>query len=200
MSKSCVIVITIAVFLGFLQYARADGLIHRFGGGSHYWTLVDEFLGFLQYARADGLSHRFGGGIHYWTVVDDVDLEEVDKDGVGWFVSYQLRPESLLGFELDLEVLPDDFSGARETVYAPQAHGIIGDTLYAAVGIGIYYSDDDFAEDPFFNLRAGINLELLPRLFFDVSGNYRFTEWDNSITRDIDTDTVTIAAAVRLEL
>ena len=158
------------------------------------------FMGLSQSGWAGGSGHRLGGGIHYWTVVDDVDLEMIDEDGVGWFVSYQLRPGGLLGFELDLEVLPDDFAGARDTVLAPHAYGIIGDTLYAAVGIGIYYSDNDFAEDPFYILRAGIDLELLPGIHLDLSGNYRVTEWDNSITRDIDTDTVTLAAAARLEL
>ena len=158
------------------------------------------FMGLSLSSWAGGAGHRIGGGVQYWTVVDDVDLEMIDEDGVGWFVSYQLRPGGLLGFEFDVEVLPDDFAGARDTVLAPQAYGIVGDTLYAAVGVGIYYSDNDFAEDPFYILRAGINLELLPRIHFDVSGNYRFTEWDDSITRDIDTDTVTLAAAVRFEL
>lgn len=163
-------------------------------------VILAVFIGLSQSVRAGGTGHRIGGGIHYWTVVDDVGLEMVDEDGVGLFVSYQLRLGGLLGFEFDVELLPDNFAGAHDTVLAPQAYGTLGDTLYSAIGMGIYYSDNDFSEDPFYILRAGINLELLPRIHFDVYGNYRFTEWDDSITRDIDTDTVTLAAAARLEL
>ena len=56
-----------------------------------------------------------------------------------------------------------------------------------------------FSKDPFFVLRAGLNLELLPSLFFDFNVNYRFEEWKDLQDRDtrIDSDTVMLGAALR---
>ena len=138
--------------------------------------------------------------MHYWAAVEDVDIDTIDEDGYAWIFSYQLRPTSLSAFEVDLEVLPDNFAGAPETVYAPQAYLILGVSVYAGVGIGTYYSDGKFADDPFYALRAGMNLEILPRVFVDISGNYRFNEWGGDVTEDIGTDTVTLAAVARLAL
>ena len=151
-------------------------------------------------ARAGNATHWFGAGGHYWTTVDEVDLENIDRDGVGWFVTYQYRGGSLVALEADVEVLPDHFAGAEKDVYAPQVYLLLGSTLYAGVGIGGYYSDGDFAKDPFYAFKAGLNLELLPSIALDVSGNYRFTEWDDTVTDNLDSDTVTLAAAIRIGL
>jgi hypothetical protein len=149
-------------------------------------------------ARAEGQS--IGGGVHYWIALDDIDVDDIDEDGVAWVISYQRQVSDLLTLELDVEILPDDFAGADGTVLAPQAYLLLGAAIYGGVGIGIYHADDEFADDPFFVARAGIKLEILPDVMLDVSGNYRFTEWDDSVTADIDTDTVTIAATARLAL
>ena len=66
-------------------------------------------------------------------------------------------------------------------------------------GIGAVYSDGDFADKAFYALRAGFNFELLPGIYTDIYGIYRFNdtaELDN-INEDIDTDTVFLGAAVR---
>jgi hypothetical protein len=63
-------------------------------------------------------------------------------------------------------------------------------------------SDGDFADDPFYALRAGLNLELLPSVFVDISANYRFNDsaqFEGDDT-DIDTDTVFLGAALRFAL
>ena len=80
----------------------------------------------------------------------DVDISEIDEDGVSWLASYQYRPARALSFEADLEVFRKGFAGATENVYAPQAYLLIGSGLYAGVGTGIYYVDDDFADRPFY--------------------------------------------------
>jgi len=167
-----------------------------------YWLYVPIAVGLVLFGAERSLAgdatQTIGGGAHYWVAVDDIDIDDIDEDGLAWFVSYQVRPAALLTLEADLEFLPDDFAGADDTVLAPQAYVLVGSVIYAGAGIGIYYADDEFADEPFYVLRAGLNLELLPELHLDVSGNYRFTEWDDTITDDIDTDTVTIAAAARL--
>ena len=140
-------------------------------------------------------ENRLGGGANYWVTIDDIDYNNVDENGMGFFASYQYW-ESLLGFELDLEFLPDRFG---DSALAPQAFMLIGRGIYAGFGIGAVYSDGDFADKAFYALRAGFNFELLPGIYTDIYGIYRFNdtaELDN-IKEDIDTDTVFLGAAVR---
>jgi len=143
-------------------------------------------------------DHRIGGGLNYWVALDDVDISDVDDDGFSYLVSYQYWP-GLLGLEVDLEILPDRFG---ETAVAPQAFVLIGRNVYGGAGIGMQYRDGDFADEPFFAFRAGLNLELLPGVWGDFYATYRFndaTDLDNEHT-DIDTDTVFLGAMVRLAL
>ena len=148
------------------------------------------------------VHHRIGGGVHYWTTLDDIDVDDVDEDGLAYVVSYQLRPASLIKFGIDLEMLPEEFGGSEEPVYAPQAYVIVGGGIYVGLGIGGYYTDGEFAEDPFYNLRAGLDFCLLPFIYIDINANYRVEEWDDikTVDEDISTDTITLGAAVRLQL
>jgi hypothetical protein len=146
-------------------------------------------------------SSRVGLGFHYWKALKDVDVDDVDEDGLGWLISYKLVPSSLLNFQGDVEMLPDGYAGSDKKVFAPQLSVIAGSSFYGAVGIGILYSDGDFADDPFYALRVGADIELLPRLFADVNVNYRFENWDYSdVKNNIDMDTLTLGAVVRLAL
>ena len=148
--------------------------------------------------QVQGAEHRLGIGANYWVAVDDIDFDDVDDDGFSYLASYQYWP-GLLGFEADFEILPDKYG---ETAYAPQAFVLVGRSIYAGAGVGLEYRDGDFADEPFFALRAGLNLELLPGIYCDFYGLYRFNdsaELDNETT-DIDSDTVFLGAAVRLTL
>ena len=142
-------------------------------------------------------DNRLGVGANYWVALDDID-SDVDDTGFSWLLSYQHRA-GIVTFELDGELLPDRFG---ETAIAPEAYLLIGGVIYAGAGIGIIYSDSSFADEPFFALRAGLDLELLPGLHLDVSGNYRFNDSADlkDSQRDIDTDTVFLGATVRIEL
>ncbi len=156
-------------------------------------------LGLLPFsAELQAGEHRIGGGVNYWTTVDDIDHDDIDEDGFSYLISYQ-HWWNILGLEVDVELLPDRFG---ETAFAPQAYVLFGSTIYGGVGIGIVNYDGDFADEPFYALRAGLNLELLPSVFVDISANYRFNDTadlDNKET-DIDTDTIFLGAAVRFTL
>ncbi|MBT3294063.1 MAG: hypothetical protein HN919_05590 [Verrucomicrobia bacterium] len=152
-------------------------------------------------AHAD-MKHRFGVGAHYWVTADDIEFDNIDEDGFAWLVSYQLRPVMLLKFEVALEMLPDNFGGATEQVFAPQAYAIVGGWIYAGLGIGALYSDGEFSDEPFYALRAGFDFPILPHIHVDINANYRFIEWDSigSLDEDLDTDTITVGAAVRIQI
>ena len=145
-------------------------------------------------------GHRLGGGATYWVALDDVefDQEKVDDDGFSFLASYQYWP-SLFGLELDVEFLPDRFG---ESAVAPEAYVLLGRAIYCGLGIGMIYSDGNFADEPFYAIKAGLNLELIPGLYADIYGNYRFND-SADIDReetDIDTDTVFLGAAIRISL
>ena len=143
-------------------------------------------------------EHRLGGGVNYWVALEDLDEDDVDEDGFSYLFSYQYMMD-WVGVELDVELLPDRFD---EDAVAPAAWFLLGKTLYAGAGIGIVNSDGDFADEPFFALRAGLNLELLPSLYADLSVNYRFNDEADldDDDRNIDTDTLFLGAAVRFSL
>jgi hypothetical protein len=145
-------------------------------------------------------AHRIGGGAHYWKTLDNLD-EDFDEDGISWVASYQYRAD-LIGVGIDVGWKEKGFGGSTADVFEPQAYLILGAGLYAAAGIGGYYSDGDFADDPFYFFRAGFDIELLPSLRLDIHAVYRFETWDNlsESGTDIDSDTVTLGAAVRFAL
>jgi hypothetical protein len=143
---------------------------------------------------------RIGAGMTYWHAFDDIDFSDFDQDGTSWFISYQARGAQLIGWEADFEFMPEGFMGSPKTVYAPQAYAVVGTSITGAVGIGWYYSDGDWSDQPFYALRAGMEFSLLPTIFLDVTANYRFTKWGDLKDEDIniDTDTIMLGAAVRL--
>jgi hypothetical protein len=145
-------------------------------------------------------GHRLGIGAHYWTAVEDIDVADVDESGVSWLVSYQYDTGTLLKLEADLEIFAEDFGGAGDTTWAPQFLALVGSTIYGGLGVGWYYADGDFADDPFFLLRAGLDFEILPLIWLDVNANYHFSDFSGlgDVADDIDTDTVTLGAFVRM--
>ncbi len=149
-------------------------------------------------ARAGDAEWRLGAGATYWRMLEDVQLDAFDRDGVGYFLGLQYRP-GLAGWGVDVERLPDGFLGAAGTVYAPQFYVVAGRGLFAAAGAGWYVADGEASADPFFNLRAGLDVELLPSVHLELFANYRFTDAGqlNDDRTDIDTDTVFLGAALR---
>lgn len=153
-------------------------------------------------SSAGDSRHRIGAGVHYWFSVDDIEFDNVKEEGFAWVFSYQYRPLWLVKLEADVEILPEHYGGYTDPVYAPQAYVIVGSWVYGGAGIGMLYSDGDFADDPFYRLRAGFDIPVLPRIRLDVHANYQFTEWEHvkALGESLDTDVITLAAAVRLEL
>jgi hypothetical protein len=150
--------------------------------------------------NSSAADHRIGGGVNYWVTLEDIefDSKKFDNDGLAILASYQYWP-GLLGLEVGVEFLPDRFG---QSAITPEAYILLGRTVYCGLGVGILYTDEDFADEPFFALRAGLNLELLPNLYADIYANYRFNdsaELEGKET-NIDTDTVFLGAALRIAL
>lgn len=144
-------------------------------------------------------GQRIGAGAHYWRTVDSLDNDSFDRDGVSYLITYQGEVIPLVKYQTDLEIYRRGYAGSRYTVYAPQALAIVGGWVYGGVGIGILYADSRFANKPFYLLRAGLDLPILPRLRLDINANYHFSEWRgiNRTAKDIESDTITIGGALR---
>ena len=149
----------------------------------------------LASAPAADQAHRIGGGVNYWVALDDLD-SDFDEEGLSYLATYQYRP-TLVGFQADVEFLPDLFG---ENAIAPAAYFLVGSAIYAAAGAGMLSVDGKWADDPFFALKAGLDLELLPSIYLDLSASYRFNygiDLDDALD-EIDTDTVFLGAGLRL--
>lgn len=152
-----------------------------------------------QVAGAAQAEHRLGLGANYWVALDDIKINDIDEDGLSYLLSYQWRA-ALLGVQADLEILPDLFG--KDGV-APAAYVVVGRTLYAALGIGMIHLAGGWADDPFVALKVGLDIELLPSLYVDLSASYRYNGTIRELDVDdelkkIDTDTVFIGLAARL--
>lgn len=149
-------------------------------------------------ASAFAADHRIGVGVHHWQTVDDLadeGFEGLDDSGTSGIVSYQYMPEGVFSFELDLEYFADGFGGSTESAYSPQAYLLIGHGLYAGAGLGNVISDGE-SSDLFYAAKVGFDFSIIPRVSVDVNANYRFEDW--SLIDDVDTDTVTFGALLRL--
>jgi len=144
-------------------------------------------------------NNQLGVGVHYWTTVKNIDVNDVDKNGFSYLAMYQYH-YGWVGVEADLEWFQKGFGGASQDVYQPQAYLILGKVVYAAAGIGGYYSNNKLADKPFYAFRVGLDIPLLPILHLDINANYRFENWNDLSTegKSVDTDTVTLGAAARL--
>jgi hypothetical protein len=151
-------------------------------------------------APALAADHRIGVGVHHWQTVDDLADEgfsDLDDSGNSGILSYQYMPEGIFSLELDMEYFADGFGGATESAWSPQAYLLVGHGLYAGAGIGTVYSDGE-TSDAFYAAKVGVDFTLIPRLSVDVNANYRFNDW--SLIDEVDTDTVTFGAVLRLRL
>lgn len=143
---------------------------------------------------------QVGGGVHYFKTIDELD-GPFAEDGLTPVISIKGDLGVLLHPQLDVELFDEGYAGSTDGVLAPQAFLLLGGALYGGLGVGTLISDGEFG-DPFFVVRAGFDLALLPGLHLDLNANYHFAEWEqiNEIDEDADSDTITLGAALRLDL
>jgi hypothetical protein len=154
-------------------------------------------------ARAADSQTSLGGGVHYNRYVDDIDTDDIEEEAYSYLIALRHNASYLLGTEFDLEFQPEDLTGREETTYIPQAYLFLGKVIYAGAGIGIGYFDGEFADEPNYYLRGGLDLEVLPGLFLDVSARYvvqDIDEVDDEVDDNVDTDTITLGANLRISI
>lgn len=164
------------------------------------WIMGVTMVGLLAALAVPAQATGVGAGARYFKTIDELD-GPFEEDGLAPLLTIKQDLAALLSVQLDVVLYPDGYAGSSKDVLAPEAFLVLGQGLYAALGAGSLYSDGDFG-DPFFVARVGVDLELLPGLHLDVNGNYEFAEWEqiNEIDDEADSDTITLGAALRLDL
>ncbi len=151
------------------------------------------------FAPCTQAEHLLGGGVEYLKTLGDIkDEPEFDSNAFGIIGSYQYNG-GLLKFEADVEWIPD-FGGTSKSLIQPQAYALIGNLIYGGAGIGIGYFDGEWESNPFYALRAGVNLPI-GGLILDVFGVYRFQEAEViEHLGESDLDAITFCALIRFGL
>ena len=146
-------------------------------------------------------EHSIGLGAHFFSTLDDLaddGFDDIEDDGYAYVVSWKIEPEGIFFFEIDAEYYPDGFAGATDATLVPSAFLGVGHGLYAAVGLGVAYSDDftDDVSDPIWTGRVGFDWSILPGLSLDMNANYRAGAFDE--LESASTDAITIGASIRI--
>lgn len=139
-----------------------------------------------------------GGGVHYLRNLGDIEDNGYEPNNFSILGSFQF-PVAMLTLEADVEYM-FDLMGTDEGAWLPQAYALVGGMIYGGAGIGIVNADGEWADNPFYNLRAGVNLPLAA-MKLDVYATYQFWSDDQleSLTGD-DLDAVTFAGVLRFDL
>lgn len=155
-------------------------------------------LGFSLTSSYAEPTHSVGLGVHYWRVLDDIDIDNFQESGLSYLAAYRYDG-GLLAFQGEVEYFSSDFGVSTESVYSPQFVVILGDGIFAAIGAGILYTDGEFANKPYYLLRAGFNIIHIGPVALEINANYLFTDFSSFSTDDIKSDTITLGAMARLE-
>ena len=148
-----------------------------------------------------GKSFELGAGANYWYSIDEAKDKEFDRDGLGWMISSRIFLADFFSIGLEVERAPENFVFLEKNLYMPAAYALLGNIIYAGLGVGNYYYDGDFYSDVWYALRAGFKIPLITRsLVLDVNVNYRVEKWDDikDAQDDIGGDTLMVGAALRL--
>ena len=89
----------------------------------------------------------------------DFHVDELDENDFTTFGSVTIQV-ALVKVEGDVELNPD-YLGSDDLLVQPAAYGLLDLGLtYGGIGIGIGYLDGEWASNPFYALRGGVELGL----------------------------------------
>ena len=145
-----------------------------------------------------------GLGIRYWQTVGSIDRDDrnLRENGVtGVLLSLEAQ-KGLFKLQLEGELASKDFGGTEEQLVTYQIYTLLGDVIYAGVGVGIgLWCENNIgdATEPFVGARAGFQLPTpWPRISLDLNGTYLVNAFDE--LGDDETDAFMLGAVLRYEV
>jgi hypothetical protein len=140
---------------------------------------------------------KLGVGLHYLHNLGDLkneDLSDLEKDSFGVIGSYQFSP-GVFKIEGDVEYI-FNYLGTDDAMWEPSAWGLTSGMVYGGAGIGIGYRDGDWQKNPWYALRAGLDMPLA-KFDLDAYATYRFQSAGDLGDVVDDLDSLTFAAVLR---
>jgi len=149
------------------------------------------------WAVTAGAQARLGGGVHYLRNLGEI--KDFGYENSSMSILGSLQGGGLLKLEADVEYI-FDYAGTDEPMWEPSAWLLIGGPLYAGAGIGIGRFDGEWQENPFYALRAGVDVPLAGT-WLDLFSSYRFQKDQQfeELTGE-DLDSMTFGAILRFQL
>ena len=142
-----------------------------------------------------------GAGIHYLRTLGDITDDgaiDLNQDSFSLLASYKTSM-GLIKLDGQVEYI-FDYLGTDEPMWVPSAWALIGSTIYGGAGIGIGHTDGDWQTNPFYALRAGVEVPL-GGMALDTYASYQFqsgAELEDLTGEDLDS--LTFAALLRFGL
>ena len=142
-----------------------------------------------------------GVGPRVYKTIDSLP-KQFDESGLGGAIDVTVGLSEWLSGQVGLAVFGDGYAGSEEEVLSPQALLLVGQDLYAGVGVGILYSDADLADSPFPIIRAGGKFGLTEGIDLDLSLSYELGNWEgvNDFDEDEESDVLVAAFTLRFGL
>ena len=92
------------------------------------------FVAAVPAASAGGFE--IGLGANYWYSIDEAKDHSFDRDGLGWMLTSRIFLSDFFSIGLEVEQTPDNFVFLDEKLYLPAAYALVGNVVYAGLGIG----------------------------------------------------------------
>jgi hypothetical protein len=137
-----------------------------------------------------------GLGLHYLRNLGDIKKNGGDFNQNSYaLVGAYKRDLAMLKVEGTVDYI-FDYIGTGKHMWEPAGWALLGNMIYGGAGIGIGYINGDWQKNPFYALRAGVQLPFGKR-GIDVFGTYRFQsdEQLKSLTGE-DLDSVTFCGLI----
>ena len=151
-----------------------------------------------------GTAHAevwLGGGIHYLRTLGDItDDGTIDLNQNSFsLLASGMNDLGLLKIEGQVEYI-FDYVGTGNEMWVPSAWLLAGSMVYGGGGIGIGHTDGEWQTNPFYALRAGVNVPL-GSMVLDGYATYLFqSDADLKNLTGEDLDSITFAALLRFKL
>lgn len=140
---------------------------------------------------------QMGIGLHYLRTLEEINTGgDVSQNDFSVFGSITI-PVAIIKIEGDLEWVPD-YLGSDKSLWQPSAYAFLKlGLIYGGAGIGIGYLDGDWASNPWYGIRAGLEFGLAG-LALDGFASYRFQSASfGSGAQNFDLDAITFGVQAK---
>jgi hypothetical protein len=140
---------------------------------------------------------QLGIGLHYLRTLEEIQAgSDTHQNDFAVFGSITI-PVAIIKIEGDVEWIPD-YLGSDSSLWQPSAYGFLSlGLIYGGVGIGIGYLDGEWASNPWYGLRAGVEIGLAG-LALDGFASYRFQSASyGSGAQNFDLDAITFGVQAK---